>query len=137
MVDTLNISHLNVNGWTLANSKLMEGIVDALNSHIISVNETHLTENEHLYVENYKFYGHNRHAQHSRAVKASGGVGLFVRRDLLNHFTVSVFDQTFEGVLALQFLINYRAIHLLCCRYISHQKIRLGVEMQKVFLHIF
>lgn len=46
--------------------------------------------------------GHNRVA-HKKAVKASGGVGIFVKTAFLNYYIIKSIDKTFDGILCLRF----------------------------------
>ena len=56
---------------------MRQNIVKCLSKDIFCVTETHLTGNEVVSVDSYKWYGHNRVGLHRRAVKGSGGVGIF------------------------------------------------------------
>ena len=47
--------------------------------------------------------GHNRPTKHVNARRGSGGVGLFVRNELFNHFKVEIKDKSIFGILLLQF----------------------------------
>ena len=74
-----------------------------MSKDIFCVTETHLTGKEVVSVDSYKWYGHNRVGLHRRAVKGSGGVGIFVKECLLDKFKVTVIDKSFDGILGLLF----------------------------------
>jgi exonuclease III len=67
---------------------LRSAITNALNSDIISICETHLRENNFIKVEGYTWYGFNSTAIHRNAPKASGGVGILVKKSLTEYFSV-------------------------------------------------
>lgn len=90
-----------MNGWTLNNCKLRAHILLSLNPDIISLNETHLS-NLTPELDGFTWIGHNR-VVHKRAVKASGGVGIFVKQTLLDNFIIRTVDKTFDGALCLCF----------------------------------
>ena len=74
-------------------------VVIPSNCDIFCVVETFLKNTETLRIDGYTFYGHNRGDLHKRAKRGSGGVGIFVRNQLLNMFTVSILDDTVEDIL--------------------------------------
>lgn len=93
--------HWNVNGWTLNNCKLRARLLLSLEPDIISLNETHLsTLTPEL--DGFTWIGHNRIA-HKRAVKASGGVGIFVKNSFLDNFSIKIIDKTYDGILCVHF----------------------------------
>ena len=62
--------------------------------------ESHLLNN-HLNLENYVFYGNCRKLLHVNAKNGSGGVGIFIKKESLSHFNVSILDNSYEGFLWL------------------------------------
>lgn len=93
---------LNVGGWSLKDSEnklFREQVVISSNCDIFCVVETFLKNTETLRIDGYTFYGHNRGDLHKRAKRGSGGVGIFVRNQLLNMFTVSILDDAVEDIL--------------------------------------
>ena len=100
----LKICQLNVAGWTANNKVLREGIITSSHSDIFCVCETHLNNNDDLLVKGYKWYGHCRLSKHKKAPKTFGGVGIFVKNELLDEFCISILDKTYEGIIALQFV---------------------------------
>jgi hypothetical protein len=69
---------------------------------MICIVETFLRDNEVIELPGYRWYGQNRTVLHSRAVRGSGGIGCFVKLDLLQYFDCSVIDNDHEGILILQ-----------------------------------
>lgn len=95
------LAHWNVNGWTLSNCELRRLLLKSLDPDFISLNETHLC-NDMLDFDGFTWFGHNRIA-HKRAVKASGGVGFLVKNVVLERYSVSIVDKTFDGIFCLRF----------------------------------
>ena len=98
----MRLGFMNVGGWSLKDSEnklFREQVLISSDFDIFCVVETFLKNKETLYVSGYTFYGHNRVNLHRRAKRGSGGVGIFVRNQLLNTFTVSVLDDTVEDIL--------------------------------------
>ena len=96
----------NVRGWNINthtdNYNIRSLCVQELNLDIIGIAETHLTNNNVLELDGYKWFGNNRKNIHVRAKTGSGGVGFFIKAELLNYFDVSVLDDTSKGILWLK-----------------------------------
>lgn len=73
------------------NSALRQEIINLSNCDIISVNETHLTDREEIYVTDFDYIwkGSNRKNIHIKAAKGSGGVGLFIKKWLFEFYNVT------------------------------------------------
>lgn len=93
----------NINGWTSSNQELRTRVIHHLNPDIICLSETHLDEHSTIVIPNYKYFAHNRQAKHKDAPFTHGGVGLLVKEALFEMFVISVFDQTFDGILSVTF----------------------------------
>lgn len=76
----------------------------SLDPDFISLNETHLSSDS-LELDGFTWFGHNSTA-HRRAVKASGGVGIFVKNTVFDHFFVNIMDKTYDGILCLHLNIE-------------------------------
>ena len=76
--------------------------IDSLNLDIIGIAETHLKGNATIELDNYQWYGNNRNNIHVRAVKGSGGVGVFVRKSILIEFHVEKLRAETEGILWIE-----------------------------------
>ncbi len=103
--DTLLISCWNVNGWTHNNSQLRETIIMNKQSDIICLCETHLDNDNTIFMNGYRWYGFNRSLRNVRAPKASGGVGILIKYGILEIFNVTVIDKVIDGILGI-LLIN-------------------------------
>ena len=53
-------------------------------------------------VEGYTWFGHCRFGKHKKAPKTFGGVGIFIRNDILMEYLISIVDQSFDGILILK-----------------------------------
>ena len=91
-INKLKIAHLNLNGWTVRNGELRKEILKSTNADLICLNETHLKATDSLAMEGYRFLNHYRQRQHIRAVRAFGGVGMFVQEHIFHDFEVNVLD---------------------------------------------
>ena len=74
-----------------------------LNLDILCVAETHLTGNNVIDIDVFSWFGQNRENIHIRAKKGSGGVGILVRKELLNDFKVEITNSDVEGILWIKF----------------------------------
>ena len=69
---------------------------------IIGLVQTHLTGNNDIILDGYRWFGNNRKSLHVNAKVGSGGVGFLVRNDILDSFNVSVLDDEYESILWLK-----------------------------------
>ncbi len=100
----ISVASWNVNGFYVSNNnrvsyEIRETIIDCLNVDIVSLSETHLRNDEVLSQPGYKWIGHNRLNISPNAVRGSGGVGFLIKHSLLENYTLSSLDKTFEGIL--------------------------------------
>ena len=86
-----------------------------MNFDIIGIAETHLTGKNTLQLDGYKWFGNNRKNLHVRTKTGSGGVGFFIKVELLNCFDVSVMDDTCEGTLWLKLKHKFENVTLMPC----------------------
>lgn len=92
----------NVGGWSLKDSEnkhFREQTLINSKCDIFCVVETFLKNKETLCVDGYTYFTHNRVSIHKKAKRGSGGVGVFIRNELLNLFSVLVLDDSIEDVL--------------------------------------
>jgi hypothetical protein len=54
-------------------------------------------------MEGYTFINNARLRQHIRAVRAFGGVGLYVKNKMLEYFSIKVLGKHFDGILGMNF----------------------------------
>ena len=98
----LRIGCWNVAGWGKGlNSKFREQILLACNFDIICLCETHLKGNDSISLEGYQWFGSNRKLVYSNARRGSGGVGIFIKDDIVDKYSISVLDNDMEGILWL------------------------------------
>ena len=99
----IQLSHLNVGGWTTNNHALREAIICKSSSSIFCVNETHLSGTNTLEIEGYTYYAHNRKRTHIRAPKTFGGVGVFVKNCLFSNYDIKIYDKGQEDIMGIMF----------------------------------
>ena len=127
----LRLCHWNVNGWSQSNHELRTVLLKSLDPYFISLNETHLSDS--LELDGFIWFGHNRIA-HRRAVKASGGVGICVKKTILDSFSVIILDKAYDGIIALRFEANYSFVIISC--YLSPEMSPWGRDADLFFSHL-
>ena len=101
----LSIGCWNVAGWGKGvNSTFRKSVIHNCNLDIVCLCEYHLMHDEVLSIEGYTWFGHNRLLISPNARKGSGGVGILVKEQLAQHFSIEIIDNEFEGILWLQFI---------------------------------
>ena len=101
----MRLGCLNVGGWSQReadNKHFREQLLLNSDCDIFCVVETFLKNKDTLYVPGFKYYAHNRVNINRRAKRSSGGVGIFIRNELLDLFSVCVLDDTVEDILWLK-----------------------------------
>ncbi len=128
--------HWNVNGWTDSNCGLRSLLLQSLDPDFISLNETHLKNDDIITLEGYTWFGQNRN-MHIKAPKASGGVGIFVKDQLFQYFKVTVADQAVDGIFALRFehRVSQYAFVIFSC-YLSPESSTRGRDSLTFFSHL-
>ena len=97
------------------NSEFRRTIISSLNCDIFCVNETFFRVNETVSLDGYIFYGHNRKNIHRNAKRGSGGVGVFVKSELLQQYDIAVLDDTVEDVLWLKLSSDSQTENIVIC----------------------
>ena len=110
----------NVGGWALKdsdNKHFREQTMIYSDCDIFCVVETFLKNNETSVIPGYTYYSHNRTNICKKAKSGSGGVGIFIRNELLELFSVSILDDTVEDLLwiKLSSLVNVRSDDVVLC----------------------
>ena len=77
-------------------------VLTYLNLDIIGVCETFLKNGETLNLNGYHWFGNNRTSLHQNARRGSGGVGAFVKTEILEQYTCAT-DVSMEDVIWLKF----------------------------------
>ena len=133
----LQIGVLNLAGWTDRNRLLREHLVKETDLDILCVTETHLTGNNEIEIDGYKFIGHNRGLLHKQAPKGSGGTGILIKEHLLQMFKVSVVDKSYEGILgiSLQHNLSDYVCHVYSC-YLPPENSTWGRDSTSFYSHL-
>lgn len=93
----------NINGWTPNNRILRETIIAHLKPDILCLCETHLEKEETIQLEGYHFVPFNRKLRHVNAPKIHGGVGILIKDELYNIYSIVTVDKTIDGLLGVKF----------------------------------
>ena len=81
----------NVRGWSLTdsdNNYFRQTITNFTDNDILALCETFLCYNEEIYVDGYKFIGHNRTNLHKNAKRGSGGIGILIKCTILERIGI-------------------------------------------------
>ncbi len=109
----------NVRGWNhnrdSANYNLRDACIKQLDLDIIGIAETHLTSGAVLDVDDYQWFGNNRHSIHMRARTGSGGVGFLIHKDLLVNYDVVLADNSVDGIVWLHMKHKSQNISIYPC----------------------
>ena len=95
----------NCRGWSLKendNSQFRKLVLQNSDCDDFAVCETFLHGNEVPKVNGYTWYGNNRTSTHRNAVRGSGGVGVFVKSELLDEYDIIPSDKSVEDILWIQ-----------------------------------
>ena len=92
-----------MNDWTASNSFLRNQLMKNIKADIICLDETHLTGEQQLHVDDFTWIGWNRLLVHVNAPKGSGGVEIFFKNELFNSFSINAVDNTYDGILGVKF----------------------------------
>lgn len=105
------MGYWNPNGWH-SNPKTSDGILNydfkcnllvGFNFDVFCISETHLTSNCDLQVDGYTWFGRNRKNKHVKARKGSGGVGAFIKTDILKDYDIKPAVTDMDGIMWLEF----------------------------------
>ena len=74
------------------------------NCDIISINETWFKNDlDHIDIDGFRWWGHNRKLLNKKCRSGSGGVGVLIRNKLCYEYDINIIDKSFEGILCLKF----------------------------------
>ncbi|WAQ97834.1 LOW QUALITY PROTEIN: hypothetical protein MAR_022207 [Mya arenaria] len=134
---TLKLAHINVCGWTEGNHLLREELIRFLNADTITVIETHLSGNNVINCEGYRWFGYNRIEIHRRAPKPSGSVGILIKQSVADAYEVCIVDKVYKGILALK--LSHRETEsdlvIFAC-YLPPENFVWGRDGQSFFAHL-
>ena len=74
-------------------------VVDLYRPDVIAVVETWLRGEEVIEVDGYRWVGRNRRGLHRKAVRGSGGVGLLIKEEVLESYTIEILESDVEDIL--------------------------------------
>ena len=69
----------------------------------LGIAETHLTGNNTIEIDGFKWVGNNRKKQHTRAKTGSGWVGFLIKDCFYDAFNIDVLDDDCDDILWLRF----------------------------------
>ena len=98
---------MNINGWTNNNKDLRIKILNYSESDIISLNETKLSDEDTICLDDYYYFDNKRKSVHVDAPTASGGVGLLVKYAMAQNYNFHVVDKSYNDILAMKFIHKY------------------------------
>ena len=105
-IASISIASWNIRGYSLRDESsrvFRDDNIHSVDYDILALCETFLRDDQVIELDNYKWIGHNRLHLAQNAARGSGGVGLLVKAKLLEMFTCTVIDKTFEGILWTKF----------------------------------
>ena len=116
---------------------LRQRILQEANSDIFCLIETHMENNQNLDCENYTVFQHKRTLRHRNAKKASGGVAVLIKEQLLEQYECHVVDKSIDGAIGLQ--VNNRMTGFVLMLYACYlpPENYVWVMTQIAFIHIF
>ena len=84
---------------------------------------------------NFQWFGHNRVVVSKKAIRGSGGVGVFINKKLLSIFNIDVIDLSFDEVLWIKFQIEMASncVLLLCVYYLPPSISSRGDYIRTIF----
>lgn len=85
----------------MTNCKLRTVLLYSLEPDFICLNNNHLSSDS-LELDGFTWLGHNRTA-HRRVVKASDGVGIFLKTTVFDQYSVNIVDKVYDEILCLHF----------------------------------
>ena len=94
----MRIGTWNVNAWTLENSNIRSEILSFIHADIIFVIESKLKYDNVIEMVNYTWFGFNRKHQRKTAKCGSGGVGIFIKTNILNEWLFDEIDKSVDGL---------------------------------------
>ena len=74
-------------------------VVDLYRADVIAVVETWMRGEEVIEVDGYRWVGRNRKGLHRKAVRGSGSVGLLIKEEVLERYTIEILECDVEDVL--------------------------------------
>ncbi len=97
----------NPNNWNndqnSDNFNLRQSCFNYVDMDILCISESKRIGIDPLDINGFEWFGHNRTHLHKNAKVGSGGVGVLIRKSLLQWYKITVLDKTYEGILWIKF----------------------------------
>ncbi|CAG2228878.1 unnamed protein product [Mytilus edulis] len=93
---------------------IRESVLNFLNLDIIGVCETFLKNDDNIEISGYQWYGHNRKFKNAKTKRGSGGVGVLIKDEVLDNFSVSILDSSVEDILWIKLSHKYDDSNNIC-----------------------
>ena len=104
---------------------------------IDSINETHLSGQNQITIDGWKWKGFNRTETHKRAPKASGRVGLLIKDWIFEQFDTEIIDKSCEGIIGISFTSKTTAFKFLIFScYLPPENSVWGRDAQSFYAHL-
>ena len=114
-------------------------ILNSIDADIYGIQETHLANNtlNQPYLAGYKWFGHCRKTRHIRSRLTHGGVGFFIRETLFQSYTISILDQSYEGIFCMLFKdkVSDYCFTVYCC-YLPPEHSPYGRDSTAFYTHL-
>ena len=119
-----------MNGWSNNNHRLRTEISKFGDPDVICLTETHLTMQNTIAVEGYRFYGENRKPHPSLTnVKGSGGIGMLIKHAMYEQYAVEKCYSNADKVLGIKFTERATCTELIVyCIYLPPESSRYGLS---------
>ena len=123
---------MNVNCWSKNNGILREKLVKTGNPDIICVVETHLRDEDES-IEGFNFIGLNRKLTNNKALRSSGGIGIFFKQSLNDIFNIDICHQFRDNVLGIKLTSKFENESLLVyCVYLPPDGSRYAGQNEEI-----
>ena len=133
----MRIGTWNVNAWTLENSNIRSEILSFIHADIIFVIESKVKNDNVIEMVNYTWFGFNRKHQRKTAKCGSGGVGIFIKTNILNEWLFDEIDKSVDGLYITCLtnkITNYKIVLIPC--YLPPENSEWGAESEHFFSHL-
>ena len=116
---------------------MRERLLKSCDPDIALITETKLIKDNTLMMDGYVWYGNNRQCRSKKMTCGSGGVGIFVKCELLQEYDVYVVDIQFDGVLIITLTDKFSGLKLttgVC--YLPPERSKYGRNSLALFHHL-
>ena len=121
----------------MSNAELRIELIKQVDADIVSINETHLKDNDVVQMDIYVWRGYNRGYIHRNASKVSGGVGLLIKQWIFEEFVYEALDMSCEEILCSKFTSKHSDYNFLVFScYLPPENSVWGRDLESFFAHI-